>query len=203
MRTAINGSKTHMCENCGNDKWMGSKIPIEVHHIDGNNKNNLLENIQFLCPNCHALTPNYRGRNKKKVIKEMVSDERFIEALRDSYRIRHALIKLELKGCGDNYRRANELILKHNITLKKSIMSDMALERLKTIEEKYGSVKNMLKHKIKWPLKDFFEREIPIRSICSIAKELGVSDNSVRKKIKSYGLDVKKLSPWSQKHGDN
>lgn len=39
-------------------------VPLEVHHIDGNYKNNSYENLQVLCPNCHALTPNYKSLNK-------------------------------------------------------------------------------------------------------------------------------------------
>ena len=40
------------------------KVPLEVHHKDGNYKNNHEDNLQVLCPNCHALTPSYRGLNK-------------------------------------------------------------------------------------------------------------------------------------------
>lgn len=54
------GYKEWKCEKCGNTEWMGSWIPLEVHHIDGNKKNNNLGNIMFLCPNCHAQTNNYR-----------------------------------------------------------------------------------------------------------------------------------------------
>lgn len=61
------GYKEWKCDNCNNTEWMGNKIPIEVHHIKG--YSNKLENIQFLCPNCHALTDNYRWRahNSKKI----------------------------------------------------------------------------------------------------------------------------------------
>ena len=40
------------------------KIPLEVEHIDGNSTNNKEENLTLLCPNCHSLTPTYRGANK-------------------------------------------------------------------------------------------------------------------------------------------
>jgi hypothetical protein len=52
------------CYNCFKDSWMDKPIPLELHHIDGNNTNNSLSNLSILCPNCHALTDNYRGKNK-------------------------------------------------------------------------------------------------------------------------------------------
>ena len=42
------------------------RIPLEVEHIDGNYKNNRPENLTLLCPNCHSLTPTYRGANRGK-----------------------------------------------------------------------------------------------------------------------------------------
>ena len=50
------------CENCRLTEWQGHQIPLEIHHINGINTDNRLENLQLLCPNCHALTDNYRGR---------------------------------------------------------------------------------------------------------------------------------------------
>ena len=54
----------YKCQKCGCDgQWQGGIISLELHHIDGNNTNNTLSNLQYLCPNCHALTDNYRGKN--------------------------------------------------------------------------------------------------------------------------------------------
>lgn len=50
------------CECCGLENWMGEKIPLEIHHKDGNKKNNYRENIDVLCCNCHAQTDNWRGK---------------------------------------------------------------------------------------------------------------------------------------------
>ena len=58
------GLKERICEQCGLRQWMGSDIPLELHHVNGDNSDNRLENIKLLCPNCHALTDNYRGLNK-------------------------------------------------------------------------------------------------------------------------------------------
>lgn len=60
------GIKKHICECCLNTTWNGQPIPLEVHHKDGDKTNNSLVNLQLLCPNCHALTETYRGRNIKR-----------------------------------------------------------------------------------------------------------------------------------------
>lgn len=51
------------CDRCGLDVWLDEPIPLELDHVDGDRRNNELENLRLLCPNCHALTPTYRGRN--------------------------------------------------------------------------------------------------------------------------------------------
>ena len=58
------GLKEKKCELCGLVEWKGFPIPLELHHINGDNRDNRIQNIQLVCPNCHALTDNYRGLNK-------------------------------------------------------------------------------------------------------------------------------------------
>ena len=54
------------CSKCGWSKEhpITNAVPLEVDHIDGNAENNVEENFQLLCPNCHALTPFYRNLNR-------------------------------------------------------------------------------------------------------------------------------------------
>ena len=57
----------YKCQTCGCDgNWMNGVIALELDHIDGDNTNNEINNLRFLCPNCHALTSTYRGKNKAK-----------------------------------------------------------------------------------------------------------------------------------------
>jgi len=53
------------CSECKNTQWNKKEIPLELDHIDGNSSNHLLDNLRLLCPNCHAQTETYRGKNKK------------------------------------------------------------------------------------------------------------------------------------------
>jgi hypothetical protein len=64
QRLIREGVKEHRCENCNLTHWIDDLIPLELHHIDGNSSNHLLINLKLLCPNCHALTDNYRALKK-------------------------------------------------------------------------------------------------------------------------------------------
>ena len=61
-----NNSIEYKCAMCGNvGEWMGKTIGLDLDHIDGNPDNNTKSNLRFLCPNCHATTDTYRGKNKR------------------------------------------------------------------------------------------------------------------------------------------
>lgn len=55
------GIKENKYEGCGLTEWQGKPLVMQLHHIDGNNRNNELSNLQMLCPNCHSQTDNYCG----------------------------------------------------------------------------------------------------------------------------------------------
>jgi hypothetical protein len=67
-RLILEGIKHRQCEVCHLDVWQGQAIPLELHHLNGIGTDCRLENLQLLCPNCHALTNNYRGKNKQRRI---------------------------------------------------------------------------------------------------------------------------------------
>ena len=130
------GLKEHRCECCGINEWMGKPISLQLHHIDGNNKNNTIENLQILCPNCHSQTENYCGLSNKIEKEKKHCPVCGVEILPNSN---------FCPNCASKNRR------------KLTLTKEEIVERL----EKMGWNKSRL------------------------AKELGVSDTVIRKRLKS------------------
>ena len=57
------GLKEERCEICGISDWLDAPLSLALHHVNGDGKDNRLENLQLLCPNCHSQTDNFAGRN--------------------------------------------------------------------------------------------------------------------------------------------
>lgn len=111
-RIKIYHEQNRKCNRCGNDKWQGEDIPLEIEHKDGNHFNNQRDNLELLCPNCHALTDTWRGRNKKgqRPKGHKISDERLLDALlNNDWNMRQALIEVNLAPKGANYPRCHRI----------------------------------------------------------------------------------------------
>ena len=56
----------YVCKKCDNKgMWNNKPIMLQLEHINGISNDNRLENLCFLCPNCHSQTSTYAGKNNK------------------------------------------------------------------------------------------------------------------------------------------
>jgi hypothetical protein len=62
-RILKDGLLNYKCDSCDITEWNGKSISLELDHINGKRDDHRLENLRFLCPNCHSQTKTFRGRN--------------------------------------------------------------------------------------------------------------------------------------------
>ena len=68
LRRYLFEQSNYKCNKCGLSQYhpITNKTILQIHHVDGNWTNNKLENLQVLCPNCHAMSDTFRGLNETK-----------------------------------------------------------------------------------------------------------------------------------------
>lgn len=106
----------HKCYRCNKKEWEGEEIPIELHHKDGNSKNNNLENLTILCPNCHTQTKNHGSKN----IKKHVDKDFMIEMIKESNSVSEVLEKCGLSTRGNNHNRVYRVMVEIGAQFKKT-----------------------------------------------------------------------------------
>jgi hypothetical protein len=93
------------CAMCDLSTWGDRPISLQIDHGDGDNENDARDNLKALCPNCHSLTPTWRGRNLTYQVTELELEA----AIRATPNIRSALLSLGMAGKGGNYHRARRV----------------------------------------------------------------------------------------------
>jgi len=98
------------CNHCDiKDSWNGDIINLHLDHINGDNRDNRLDNLRFLCPNCHSQTDTYCGKGINNG-RMKVSDDDLKAALIEHSTIRKALMSVGLSPKGGNYNRCHRIL---------------------------------------------------------------------------------------------
>jgi hypothetical protein len=64
MKTFLLEKHGKKCMVCNGTEWFGKPMPLELHHLNGKSKDNSIENLMIICPNCHTFTDTYKSKNE-------------------------------------------------------------------------------------------------------------------------------------------
>lgn len=159
------------CHSCNLTDWLSRPIPLELDHVDGRRENNKLDNLRLLCPNCHALTGTYRGRNQEKhkvaLIKACSGP---VAQLVGGNPLKMGTGRVRIppgppKLCADCQKPISRSAIRCRSCTKIGVNAS-----------------------IEWPEVSVLLENLKIKSYCQLAKELGVSDNAIRKHLLHQGV---------------
>lgn len=174
-RCMIKNGFKWICASCSITEWLGQKAPLQVNHINGVKANNMRSNLELLCPNCHALTDNYCGKNIKR---PPVSERDIIHAY-DRVLAKRGIVS------------ANAI----RVELGSRVHSSSDVERLKTICEAHNrplatKMPPVGRNKIQWPGDQIIASMLFTKSLLEVGEILGVSDNAVKKRCLKRGIEI-------------
>lgn len=56
----------YVCSICGQKPfWNGKELSLTLDHIDGDNTNDVLENLRWVCPNCDRQLNTFGSKNRR------------------------------------------------------------------------------------------------------------------------------------------
>lgn len=127
----------YCCAECGITEWRDRPLRLHLDHINGVSNDNRLENLRFLCPNCHDQTETWGAPNAQD---------------------RVAVEPPKCLLCGAPVSR-------------------------KEVRCRTCAARATSRTKIEWPPTADLVRMVQATSYLAVARQLGVSDNAIRRRI--------------------
>lgn len=113
----------YKCAICGCTEWQGKTLSLELDHINGVNNDNRLENLRFLCPNCHSQTSTYGSRNQqinsseydipddlRKVVEEKYNEVKSVKKVSSILGIRRCVVTKIVNETGQKHSNQKYII---------------------------------------------------------------------------------------------
>lgn len=113
----------YKCAICGCTEWQGRTLSLELDHINGINNDNRLENLRFLCPNCHSQTSTYGSRNQqlnsseydisddlRKMVEEKYNDVKSVKKVSSILGIRRCVVTKIVNESGQKHSNQKYII---------------------------------------------------------------------------------------------
>lgn len=182
----------HICFMCKNTVWNNQPIPIQIDHINGDHTDNRIENLRFLCPNCHAQTETYAGKNTKicRENKKLRESDYIVETTSTQPIINEQ----NICHVSDPYKRIIKCkILKQPKEPKEPKPSKYTCAdcHKPLVKKATRCLDCYAKHKVttrvvERPSLEQLEQDLQAMSMVKVGQKYGVSDNCIRKWMKHY-----------------
>ena len=170
-RALLETGVPEVCESCGiGVYWNNSPLVLEVDHIDGDFLNNLKDNLRFICPNCHSQTETSRSWKNTRGYGETAAAHGLGPCVRKDVGVQLPLSlprkKRKIAACVDC---ASEV--------------RVGTTRCKPCENINRRGTNT---KIEWPDHQELVKMVESSNFSAVGRKLGVSDNAIRKRLKTH-----------------
>lgn len=162
-------------------EWQGKPLVLHLDHINGVHTDNRLHNLRLLCPNCHSQTPTYAGRNIKKpkypkpsVASSQPPPSDLAPETSQEVSVSTPPQTTPCPRCGvqRTCRRSRNTLCKACAAKKRANPT-----------------------KIVWPSVEELISRLHASSFLAVARELGVSDNAIRKHLRNTKVGVEGFEP--------
>lgn len=161
------------CSICELNEWNNKPIPLEIDHINGNHFDHRLENMRFICPNCHAQTNTYKGKNmNNRNERSLINRPEHLNSIKGKS-IKGNKSVNSCKDCGINTQKHSERCV---------------------------PCYNKTKFKIEWPPYEQLKKEVDESSYRQVSVKYGVSGNAIKKRLKAYEREITVNLSSSCKH---
>lgn len=151
------------CSECGlGTTWNGKPITLQLDHINGIYNDHRLENLRIICPNCHTQTETFAGRSSSIEHLEKVKKISIVKIPVDTQKPKLIRRKPLCIDCSTQVPRN---------TKRCSPCADTAKQN---------------RYSVTYPEIDVLIEQLTAKNFVKIAKELGVSDNALRKHVRKF-----------------